>query len=102
MLGKIDEYDLGEMFEILLMNLVCKDRDCIVKQYPYRTAIIKHVIVGNLPAYEELLELLSEYSGKERGNHVVYSVTFNDGLSFAIGYSNNVMKFGIGVEEISW
>ena len=99
MLGKIDQYDLYEMFEKLFTNLVCEK--CIVKQYPYRKAVIKHVIVESLPAYETLLELLSKYSGKESGNNVVYSVTFNDGLSFAVSSYNNVMQFGIGVVEIS-
>ena len=71
-----------------------------VRQFEYRTARIIHPLF-ELERDEEIEDILSKMSGKQRDNHTVYEIQYPTGYSVAISFDDSKMIIGVGVEKIN-
>lgn len=72
-----------------------------VIQYRYRTAYATHILL-EMPRNDELEKILAEASGQRADNHVLYQITFSDGKSFSMLFSDKKMLLGLGVTKMNW
>ena len=76
--------------------------DGTVKQYPYRTAIVKEVFMTVPRDSVELLEQqLAELAGVRVDNHTAYELVQDEGTTY-ISFSDFTARFGRSVEEKRW
>lgn len=72
-----------------------------VKQYSYRSASIRHILL-QIERNDDLESFLANKANKQTDNHTLYEVTFADGSTFAIECSDFAMRIGIGISIGSW
>ena len=90
---------MEDIFCVLCRSVMCSDAS--VRQYGYRQALPVRPLF-HIERDKEFEEMLAEKAGKKMDNHTLYEITYPDGTSFSIKFSDSRMYIGLGVDERPW